>query len=87
MVLSILISAKKRTQRRVGFKSIIKLQNHTLFSVGPIEAKFLLGGRRVPYNRKKTIVPGLIKSEKDLANVPFEPHNPPLISRRALKRG
>lgn len=55
MVLSILISAKKCTQHRVGFKSIIKLQNHTLFSVGPIEAKFLLSGRRVPYNRKKQL--------------------------------
>lgn len=43
---------KKRTQHGVGFKSIIKLQNHTLFSAGPTEAKFLFGGRRVPYNRK-----------------------------------
>lgn len=43
---------KKCTQHGVGFKSIIKLQNHTLFSAGPTEAKFLFSGRRVPYNRK-----------------------------------
>lgn len=52
-VLAILISAKKKCiQHGVWFKSIIKLQNHTLFSAGPTEAKFLFGGRRVPYNRK-----------------------------------
>lgn len=51
-VLPILISAKKCTQHGVELKSIIKLQNHTLFSAGPTEAKFLFGGRRVPYNRK-----------------------------------
>lgn len=47
-----LFQQKKCTQHGVGFKSIIKLQNHTLFSAGPTEAKFLFGGRRVPYNRK-----------------------------------
>lgn len=47
-----LFQQKKCTQHGVGFKSIIKLQNHTLFSAGPTEAKFLFSGRRVPYNRK-----------------------------------
>lgn len=77
---------KKCTQHHVGFNSTIKLQNHTLFSASPNETKFLFRGRRVPL-RRKTIVLGLIKSEKDLVNVPFEPHNPLLISRQALKQG